>query len=173
MSGAPRDEDLDLEILEALAGESTPAPGVRTRLLQAVGTGAARFDGYLRRLERLFDVDPATAKKVVAAIDAPEGWVPYVDGVTLLHFQGGASLGECDAGLVRFPKGLAYAKHRHAGPEVMFILQGALTDDPSGKVLFAGDLLEMPAGSEHGFRIHDGEDCIAAVLLYGGFPEFV
>lgn len=175
-------EGLDPELL-ALIGASSPpvAPptSLRSRLIDAVTSSDPRvaLAGFSERLQRLYDLSPSQVDDVLAAISRPGDWQPYVEGVTLHHFDPGprelAAAPRVDAGLVRFPRGLAYPRHRHLGDETMLILAGGLVEDDTGRRAVAGDILHMGPGTVHGFRILPREDCIAAVLLYDGLPEFV
>ncbi|MCC6647467.1 MAG: hypothetical protein IT374_18080 [Polyangiaceae bacterium] len=175
-------DDLDPELLALLGAGAPPAapPGsLRAALLDAVSSPDPRvaLAGFAGRLERLFDLAPAAVDALLSAVARPAEWEPYVEGVGLLHFEPGprvaSGAARVDAGLVRFRAGLAYPRHRHVGDEVMLILAGGLVEDVSQRRAVAGDLLHMGPGTEHGFRILPGAECVAAVLLHGGLPEFV
>lgn len=176
-------EASDKEVLGALGAsvdEVRPSPSLKATLLQAVASTdpVVALAGFAGRLGRLFDLPDAGVRDILRAVGSAEGWEPYLDRVTLYHFDPGprvraAGASQVDAGLVRFGAGMPYPRHRHLGDEYMFILSGGLVEDETGRRLVAGDFLHMAAGTEHGFRILPGEDCVAAVLLYDGLPEFV
>lgn len=175
-------DELDPELL-ALIGASAravaAAPGLRERLLLAVSSDDPRVSlaGFSGRLQRLYDLGPQAVDDVLAAITRPDRWERYVDGVTLFHFEPGPrerdAAPRVDAGLVRFAAGVEYPRHRHVGDETMLVLRGGLVDDASGRRLVAGDVLHQGPGTAHGLRALPDEDCVAAVLLRGGLPEFV
>jgi quercetin dioxygenase-like cupin family protein len=62
--------------------------------------------------------------------------------------------------VVRFSAGVVYPRHRHKSRERLLVLEGGYTDD-SGKHYAAGDLHEMPPGSEHGFVVDTDGPCVA------------
>ena len=44
--------------------------------------------------------------------------------------------------------------------------------DVTRKESVAGDIVVMAARTSHSFSVLPGEDCVAAVVLYGGEPVF-
>lgn len=184
MTGDPDDLlDADPELL-ALIGASEgavrPSASLRETLLRAVSSDDAvdRFAGFADRMMRLYDLSEAAVRDVFARIGKADVWEPYIDGVSLQHFTAGprvlaTSASQIDAGIVRFGAGLSYPRHRHHGDEYMLILSGGLVEDESGRTAIEGDMLHMAADTEHGFKIMADRDCIAAVLLFNGLPDFV
>ncbi len=175
-------DELDPELL-ALIGASAPtvAPpaSLRASLLDAVSSNDPRIAlaGFSGRLRRLFDLSPRAVDDVLAAVARPELWETYLDGVSLFHFEPGprelAAASRVDAGLVRFRAGMAYPRHRHLGEELTLVLRGGFREDVTGLEVVAGDLLHRAPGTVHGHEIFADEDCVVAVLLYDGLPEFV
>jgi putative transcriptional regulator len=163
-----------VEALGALAlsvGTVSPPASLRKHVL-GQAAGDPFFSGILARFSRLFDVTEARAREILATVSDPASWEPYIPGVLLLHFDPGPSVAEADAGIVRFAAGIPYPEHEHLGDEHMLILSGGLRDDVTGKLLRAGDIAFMAPGTRHSFTISSDEDCLAAVLLYGGLPVF-
>lgn len=157
----------------ALAPASPPA-GLRRTLLDAVGSDepAARFAGFLERFCRLFDMAEVAAQEVLGSIANSASWQAYLPGVSALHFEAGQAVAGADTGLITFAAGMSYPRHTHVGEERMLILQGGIVDDVTGKESAEGDIVVMAARTSHSFSILPGEDCVAAVVVYGGEPVF-
>ncbi|HVZ34889.1 MAG TPA: cupin domain-containing protein, partial [Polyangiaceae bacterium] len=83
------------------------------------------------------------------------------------HFQAGPSLGSADTGLVRMAAGLAFPRHRHIGAERVLVLEGGYRDS-SGRVVIAGDAVEMPDGSRHAYRVLPDGPLVFALVLESG-----
>jgi mannose-6-phosphate isomerase-like protein (cupin superfamily) len=158
---------------QALPEGAGPAR-VRASLLDAITPGTSdvrRFAGFRRRFALLYDLPEAAFDEVVGGLADPFRWEAAMPTVGLYHFDPGPRIVGADAGFVRFAAGSRFPMHRHVGDEYMFIFQGGLHDEVNGVRLEAGDMLVMPAGTSHDFGILPDEDCLAAVLLYGGPPE--
>jgi putative transcriptional regulator len=147
-----------------------PSDALRARVL-ASAVPASRFEGFVARFARLFDVSEARAREVLAvAADtaSSQGWVEApLPGVRLYHFSGGPRFAAADCGLVRVDAGLPFPNHRHLGREWNFILTGGF-DDSSGEVYLPGDLLIREIHTTHAFRAQEGEPLLMAVILEGG-----
>ena len=147
-----------------------PSDGLRERVLASVEP-ASRFEGFVPRFARLFDVSEARAREILAVAtdtDPRQGWVDTpLPGVRLYHFAGGPRVAAADCGLVRVDAGLPFPNHRHLGREWNFILTGGF-DDSSGESFLPGDLLVRETDTTHAFRAQAGEPLLMAVVLEGG-----
>lgn len=158
---------------QALPEGAGPA-GVRAALLDAITPGISdvrRFAGFRRRFALLYDLPESAFDEVVGGLADPSRWEAALPSVGLYHFDPGPRIVGADAGFVRFAAGSRMPMHRHVGDEYMFIFEGSLHDEANGVRLEAGDMLVMPTGTSHDFGISPDQDCLAAVLLYGGPPE--
>ena len=113
-----------------------PPPELKSRLLSRLaGPGRARPAGH-------FDVRPG----VSGVHSARARWIPTplpgIEEKFLAH--------DDDRGfttrLLRFAPGTRYPRHRHAGTEEIFVLEGSLTIN--GQLLSAGDYCRSEAGTE-------------------------
>lgn len=69
--------------------------------------------------------------------------------------------------LIRMKPDCAYPRHRHIGPEDVYVLQGGLRDEHCE--VRAGEFRRYPAGSSHHpVAIQCGEDCIIFAIAHGG-----
>ena len=146
-----------------------PSAALRERVLASVDP-ATRFEGFVLRVARLFDLAEDGARRVLASAGAAdtEGWVASeIDGVRLYHFEGGPTVAAADCGLVHLAPGTAFPRHRHLGDEWNLVLSGSAEED-SGEVWLPGDLAIREAGSVHGFRALGDEPFVFAVILNGG-----
>lgn len=146
-----------------------PSDALRRRVL-ASALPASRFEGYVARFARLFDLSEERAREILAAADtvAGQGWVATpLAGVRLYHFAGGPRVATADCGLVHLEAGTPFPAHRHLGREWNFILAGAL-DDSGGESWLPGDLVIKEAATVHHYRAQAGEPLLLAVVLEGG-----
>ena len=148
-----------------LALEDIEAPlALRASILDAVATGPARFAPMLDRLGALFDVVADTARDYVGRLTDPDGWVDLLPGITFLDLVGGPAAAGGRVGLVKMDRGARFPVHRHVGVERVLVLQGGIRD-ASGDEAQAGDLVEMPSGSEHWFEALGDEGLVYAVVV--------
>jgi anti-sigma factor ChrR (cupin superfamily) len=146
-----------------------PSDALRRRVLASV-VETSRFEGFVERFARLFDLPEARAREVLGAARAVEGeaWVEApIPGVRLCHFQGGRRVESADCGLVHLAPGTSFPSHRHRGAEWTLVLAGSARED-GGEVWRPGDLVVREADSVHGFRALDDEPYLFAVVLHGG-----
>jgi hypothetical protein len=150
----------------------SPRPEVRANLLAAVdGSAAHPFPGFARRFARLFDLEVDAANVILGKLSGDEDWLP-LGGTSLLHFEPGPRISGAHAGLVRCQPGRAFPTHRHLGTETTLILSGGISDDDTGQIFLPGDVVTMPEGTVHHLRIMAPHECVFAVLMEGGFPDF-
>lgn len=163
------DDEATLEALALTADPVPPKPGGRAALLAALEP-SARFDAYADRIAALFDLARERVLELLSAIpqalQAP--WEDgRVEGVRLLHFDGGPRHAAAHCGLVHIEPGVSYPGHRHRGDEWSLVLAGRAEED-SGSVWLPGDLVHRPAGSAHGFRTLGDEPFVFAVAVHDG-----
>lgn len=157
-----------LDALCALPGLLAPVTVVgRGRLLDAVEVLPQRYAPFFDRLASLWDLPEA---KLLAALEraaAPSAWrKPGLPGLRVVDVSPGPRLQGARVTLARFSAGMRFPAHRHLGPEVLFVLEGAYVDQ-SGRVVGPGDLHEMPGGSQHFFKVQRGGPCVAASVQFG------
>jgi len=146
-----------------------PSDALRQRVLASVEP-ASRFEGFVARFARLFDLPEARAREVLAAAHTvpSQGWVDTpLAGVRLYHFAGGPRVATADCGLVHLEAGTSFPAHRHIGREWNLVLAGAI-DDSGGESWLPGDLVIKEADSVHHYRAQEGEPLLIAVVLEGG-----
>ena len=148
-----------------------PRPELRADLLAATDGSQHRFPGFRRRLARLFDLSEAAAEQVLGQLATTNAWVP-IKTLLVHHFTPGPARGNAHAGLVRCPPGLPFPLHRHRGDETTLFLSGTVRDEDTGELLLPGDLVTRPAGSLHRLTVLPPHECIFAVLLQDGLPDF-
>jgi len=104
-----------------------PSEGLRARVLASIEP-ASRFEGFVARMVRLFDLSELRAREVlaVAATVPGPGWVGTpLPGLHLHHFDGGPRVASADCGLVHLASGTAFPTHRHLGREWNLVLAGS------------------------------------------------
>lgn len=165
-----REANVYRETTHAIAATApgTKPPGfLRARVL-ASADAKGRLAAFTQALAQFFELPATRARALLDMIDEPAAWEADPSGIGLIHLSAGPRHAGADAGLVRFPAGLAWGLHRHLGDEHHLILDGALRLDQTGEVLGPGATLASPPGSEHSFTILPERDCIAAVILTDG-----
>jgi anti-sigma factor ChrR (cupin superfamily) len=128
-----------------LAAPAAPPPALRDRLLRRIGREVAAR-------ARDFPVDgrPAGAEAVLPGVFAVRSssaeWIPTpVAGVAYKVLGRDPAEGRTTR-LVRFSPGMRYPKHRHAGVEEIYIIEGELC--VNGASLKAGDYCRSEPGTE-------------------------
>jgi putative transcriptional regulator len=157
----------------ALAQAEMVAPtlAVRKRLMERV-RGHGRFAPFGARVAEMFDLALEKVDALFDTLEEPKNWVPGPGGGNELYFvPRGPRLAAAEAGFVRLDPGLHFPQHVHLGQEITLILQGELTEQPSGQHCKAGDCFVREGGSEHSFIVGPG-GCLFAVVVFGGvnFP---
>lgn len=165
-----------LEVVDELAKAVMPMqPGdhVKKQLLTSIQSHS-KFDGFMERLCKLFDLSKEAVEKILqSATRAPqEPWQNMgLDGIFLLHFDGGPKRTHADCGLVYIESGSHFPCHRHLGDEYALILQGEILEN-DGEIRRPGDQVLRPANSQHALQAIGNKPAIAAVVLNTGF-EFI
>ncbi len=144
----------------------SPPPGLRSRLLSSAAAPGRR--ALVDLMARVFDLAPGAAGAILDSADDRELWGPGpVEGMKLIHFNGGPRVEGADTGLVRFGPGVQFPRHTHAGLEIMLVLEGGFIDD-GGASYGPGARLHQLPGSSHALACDPTEGLLAAVVLYEG-----
>jgi len=158
-----RYRDVTSALGETLAVDAPPR-WVWDRLVHSIGAG--RFDRFVARFARIFDVTVDRARELLGWIDDPNRWEELKPGSWLVHFPAGPACAAADTGFVRVTAGAQFPWHRHEGEEVTLVLQGAYRDH-QGVLVGAGEEVVENGGSEHDFAAEPGDDLIYAVRVVG------
>ncbi len=114
-----------------------PRAGARERLLSA-----ARAEGAARRPEGFFEVHPG----VTGVRTSTASWLSSpIPGIEYKLVARDPERGTRTQ-LVRFAAGARYPRHRHAGTEEIFLLEGSV--EVNGVLLLAGDYCRSEPGTE-------------------------
>ncbi|HXK22388.1 MAG TPA: cupin domain-containing protein [Myxococcota bacterium] len=146
-----------------------PSEGLRARVLASIEP-ASRFEGFVARVARLFDLSEPRAREIlaVAATVPGPGWIDTpLPGVRFHHFAGGPRVASADCGLVHLAPGTAFPRHRHRGREWNLVLSGS-ADESAGVCWLPGDLLVYETDSIHDFRAHADAPLLLAAILENG-----
>ncbi len=162
-------------LAEVFAGLTEPSPDAGPELRERIVASAApgrRFDGFARRLARLFDLDEDGVEALLLrAVEGPSrDWLPYaVPGAHVLPVACGPALGGALGALVYLDEGVNLPRHRHGGLEQMLVLEGYARELLEGERRFVGpgDLLISEAGSAHEFEILRRAPCLFACTAKG------
>jgi anti-sigma factor ChrR (cupin superfamily) len=163
--------ELQLEVLairEALGlvgaslGVSNRAAG-RETLLAALDS-SARFSPFIDDLARHFALPRTRVQQLLAATETPEAWVVTPrPGYRYMEFDTGAGAIASHAGFAELPRGMPIRYHRHMGPELNYVMEGALrTRD--GRLISPGETLLMEPGSAHELTVDERADAFVAIV---------
>jgi hypothetical protein len=151
----------------AHAGGRLASPQLRGRLVASVKR-AGRYGVFADRVARLFDLPVDDAAKLVARLDDPGVWAPWLDGAEMFPVRPGPRLEGAVCGFGRLAAGSRFPHHEHVGDEVTLVLDGGFLDEDSGVEIWRGEELFKAAGTPHDFVVLEGQQCIAAVAAMGG-----
>jgi len=170
-SATLRQEAADWQEVTTLLASSlppcSPPPSLRVALLAETAEGAERFAPLLARLAQLLDLGREAARAQLDRLFDAAQWVAFpLEGITLLHLQGGPATAGADVGFVRVEAGHLFPPHTHLGVEEVLVMQGRFLDS-DGTVYRAGDVARGLAGSRHHFEALAGEALIYAVVVFG------
>ncbi len=162
-----------LLLTTAATGFAAPRPALRAEVLAATQANGPQhpFPGFRRRFARLFDLSIDDADAVFLRMADPSAWLP-ISSVRFFHFVPGPARGSAHAGLVRCDPGSRFPVHRHAGAETTLFLRGTVRDEDTGELHLPGDVVTRPAGALHRLTVLPTYECVFAVLLEDGFPDF-
>lgn len=178
MTRRPRSDDpaLDAFLDEALDGDAldgdaadalsvllddltpiAPPPSLRARILDAA-VPAGRLQRFAATLARMLDVGVAKAEQLLDTFESMPGWEdgPLPGCSRSLWVAGGAATLGSIRGFIRLDPGVTFPEHRHLGDEQVLVLQGSFVDSVTGATARPGDLITLPAGTEHAFTVVDG-----------------
>jgi quercetin dioxygenase-like cupin family protein len=146
---------------------SEPDPRVLRRLMAKVETLPFRYAPFFDRLAELFDLSERDIEALLESARDERSWQrTWLPGVRRFEVRPGPRLRGAEACLMRFSPGLEFPKHRHLGPETLFVLEGNYVDT-SGTRVGAGDEQDMQSGSEHTLRVEEHGPCVLAVVSGG------
>jgi quercetin dioxygenase-like cupin family protein len=160
-------------LTEALAARAEalppvePSSALRKRLLDSV-CSVDRFAPFLADLARLFDLSLEAIRRVLSRIDDATSWEQGLPGMELQHFQAGPRHATADAGLVRLRPGVTFPRHKHLGPEITFVLEGAMRD--GDRIYGPGAFVELAVDSVHDYGALNERDLVIAVVHHGIVP---
>lgn len=160
----PTDDDA-AEALDDFATSLPPQPApasLMSRLRRAVAEEP--FAPFAPPLATLFDVDEDTARAYLGRIPEDDAWEAMGPGISLLHFEGGATTAGADVGFVKVDGAIDFPSHTHGGEERNLVLRGRLVE-PDGTAYGPGDVFTHRPGSHHRFRTEG--DLLFAVVVWG------
>jgi len=139
------------------ATASAPQPETRSRLLAAL-SGPELYTLFASDVARAFDVSLEDARGALRSIVEPSAWCEglFPGSRMLLN----PALAASGALIAELPVGLQIPAHGHGERELTFVLDGELLDDAHQR-FGAGELLDMPVGSEHAIRVVGAHACLA------------
>lgn len=168
LSEVPPDEVEALSEALAGTGAGPGATDVRARLLSDATT-EGRFERFVSAAADLLDVDAAKMRQLLDRIGDPSSWyASKLPDVSLIDLEGGPRVADAITGFIRMPAGAVFPEHAHLGDEQVLVLQGSFLDGVSGQVHRPGELVELPAGTAHDFRVRPGPDLVYMVVAQRG-----
>jgi putative transcriptional regulator len=153
----------DLEQAMRLVGFGlTPPRNIWAKVANSL-EGVRRFEHLLPQVAELFDVDMASARTVLNAIDGTAGWMEGpAPGIELFPVEAGP---KCDGFLtviVRLAPHAQLPMHTHGALERVLVLEGGYVDDQTRQQFWRGELDERQAGTSHSFTALEGAPCLCA-----------
>jgi anti-sigma factor ChrR (cupin superfamily) len=138
------------------------APEAVLAALRQAMTGPGRFERFVGAVAAFLDIDPATARALLARVDEPEGWLT-AEGIAVQPATTGPRAADALATLCRIQPGAGLDDHLHEAPEDTLVLEGGFRDT-AGHEIWPGETLTMPAGSHHALTALPGVACLCLVL---------
>jgi len=136
------------------------------RLLTAVESLPLRYAPFYDRLAALWDLSEAQVDATLArARDRDAFRSTGLPGVRRMRVDGGPRLKDASLELLCLAAGSRFPGHRHAGHEVVLVLEGSYRD--AGAEVGPGDAQEMAPGSAHALAVSPDAPCVAAVVSRG------
>jgi quercetin dioxygenase-like cupin family protein len=167
MSGDESGGETDDGSLTLLAEALEPRvvePGVRARLLEALHT-SERWAPFAAEVARAFGLELAAAREALSRIHDPSAWVPgFWPGSRLLITP---QLMRAQTVVSALPPGIRIPRHRHAGRELTYVLDGVLLENGAQRHT-TGALLDMQGGSEHEIGVPDDGECLVVFSSRAG-----
>jgi hypothetical protein len=135
----------------------------RDALLSAL-VSSARFAPFIDDLARHFALPTTRVQQLLAATDTPEAWiVTRRPGYRYMEFDTGPGAIASHAGFAALPRGMPIRYHRHLGPELNYVMEGAL-QTRDGRLILPGETLLMEAGSAHELAVDERADAFVAIV---------
>ncbi|MFO0739813.1 MAG: cupin domain-containing protein [Labilithrix sp.] len=166
-SKKPGESGLDALASVAASDASEPSASLRERLL-ASRARPGKYGVFVDRIARLFAIPTEKAEHLLAKIESPDAWKPFlVEGTELLPVKAGEGLGDVIATFVKVQPGARFPDHVHRGRETMVVLDGGFVEPESKLAAWRGEETTREDGSEHALVGLPGVPCVAAVLIVG------
>ena len=166
----PGGNGFDAEGALASAAASPPAePSVelRARLL-ASRARAGRFGIFADRVARLFDIPLDGAATLLASLEKPESWMPFlVAGTSIIPVETGARCTGAIATFITVQPGVEFPHHIHRGVETMFVVDGGFVEPATKQETWRGEEITRTEGTDHSLVGLPGTPCVAAVIITG------
>lgn len=155
-------------LASAAASEAIEPPAsLRDRLL-ASRARPGKYGIFVDRVARLFALSTETAARLLAELESPEAWKPFlVEGTEMIPVAVGESLGGAIGTFVRVQPGARFPDHVHRGCETMVVLEGGFVEPGSKLEAWRGEETTREDGTEHALVGLPGVPCVAAVLILG------
>jgi hypothetical protein len=137
------------------------------RLEGTVSKAPYRYAPFFSRAAELFDLSEDAVMAELARLDDPKVWTfAGLPGIHHASVRGGPRVKSAETLFVRFKPGVHFPRHQHTGVERVLVLEGSY-EDSHGVQHLPGELREWPSGTEHSFKVHTGEPCIFASVVFG------
>jgi quercetin dioxygenase-like cupin family protein len=137
------------------------------RLDGTVSKPPYRYAPFFTRAAELFDLSEDAVKAELARLEDPKVWTfAGLPGIHHATVRGGPRVKSAETLFVRFKPGVYFPRHQHTGLERVLVLEGSY-EDSHGVNHVPGELREWPSGTEHSFKVHTGEPCIFASVVFG------
>jgi quercetin dioxygenase-like cupin family protein len=122
---------------------------------------------FFSRAAELFDLSEDDVMAQLARLDDPKVWTfAGLPGIHHVSVRGGPRVKSAETLFVRFKPGVYFPRHQHTGLERVLVLEGSY-EDSHGVQHLPGELREWPSDTEHSFKVHPGEPCIFASVVFG------
>jgi hypothetical protein len=125
---------------------------------------SARFSPFIDDLARHFALPRTRVQRLLAATDTPGAWIATGrPGYRYMEFDAGPGAIASHAGFAELPRGMPIRSHRHLGPELNYVMEGALRT-AEGRLILPGETLLMQPGSVHELSVDERADAFVAIV---------
>lgn len=171
LGAIPADAVRNAPIGDAAPVDVNLAEGAFNRLFErldgTVSRPPYRYAPFFSRAAELFDLSEDAVMAELARLEDPKVWAfAGLPGIHHASVRGGPRVQSAETLFVRFKPGVHFPRHQHTGVERVLVLEGSY-EDSHGVQHLPGELREWPSGSEHSFKVHTGEPCIFASVVFG------
>jgi len=140
-----------------------PSAGLHDRLFASIEP-AAGFMGFAQIISDLIQEPIEAARAYLESLSDPDAWFPGLTSTSwIVHVEGGPARQGAVVGFIRIDPGGEFPDHRHAGEELMFVLQGTIIDGENRYE--RGQLIAMSPDTEHNLTVAEGEGSEPAIFL--------